>query len=424
MKFKHSAAVLLAAVLGASNYSFAQQAASAGVKPGDVLAVCGDSITEQHLYSSDIEAYLAMCKPVDGVRTEQFGWGGETAEGFKNKMPRFMLPFGGTVATTCYGMNDGHYGPLTDATATWYRNNTVAVVEDLKKSGVHFIVLGSPGAVDSDTYRKGPEQAEVYNKTLAGLRDIDREVAAQQGIAFADVHQAMMEAMTKAKEKYGKKYVFAGGDGVHPGANGHLVMAYAYLKALGFDGNIGTITVDMAGNTAQATEGHKVMSVNAGVVALESTRYPFCFTGDPKASDATTGMIEFIPFNEDLNRFKLVVTNPGAEKVKVTFGDSSKEFAAADLAKGINLAAEFLNNPFSKPFATVMERIHQKQNIETMLTKNFYNSIPEFEKAFPGTEEAYAAVEKPIQNLIAANSKSVGTLAAPVQYQIKLEAVK
>ncbi len=43
------------------------------------------------------------------------------------------------------------------------------------------------------------------------------------------------------------------------GPNGHLVMAYAYLKGLGCDGNIGTITVDLDAKKAEATDGHKIV---------------------------------------------------------------------------------------------------------------------------------------------------------------------
>ena len=101
-----------------------------------------------------------------------------------------------------------------------------------------------------------------------------------ENVPFADVHSLMFDVMTKSKAKYGEDYPIAGGDGVHPGPNGHLVIAYAFLKALGCDGNVGTITVDLAGNKAEATDGHKVLSVKGGVVEIESTRYPFCFFGD------------------------------------------------------------------------------------------------------------------------------------------------
>ena len=116
------------------------------------------------------------------------------------------------------------------------------------------IVVGSPGCVDADTFGgHNPERAAMYNKTLAALRDIARDVALKQGVVFADVFDPMVTAMTKAKAKYGREYILAGGDGVHPDRNGHLVMAYAFLKALGCDGNIGTITVDLQGDKAEAS---------------------------------------------------------------------------------------------------------------------------------------------------------------------------
>ena len=56
------------------------------LKPNDSLAICGDSITEQKLYSAFIEDYLLMCQPVRGVETMQFGWSGETSWGFVARM--------------------------------------------------------------------------------------------------------------------------------------------------------------------------------------------------------------------------------------------------------------------------------------------------------------------------------------------------
>src|SRR4030095_10860330 len=133
------------------------------------------------------------------------------------------------------------------------------------------------------TYRATPnaDEDKIYNKTLGELRDIAKQVAAEQKVSFADVHGVMLDVMAKAKAKYGDDYPVGGGDGVHPNPNGHLVMAYAFLKALGVDGNIGTITVDLGANKAEATDGHKVLSSNAGTIEIESARYPFCFSGDP-----------------------------------------------------------------------------------------------------------------------------------------------
>jgi hypothetical protein len=80
--------------------------ASAGllIQPGDRLAIIGDSITEQKMYSRIIETYLTLCVPDLKISTRQFGWSGETAEGFLHRMTNDCLRFQPTIATLCYGM--------------------------------------------------------------------------------------------------------------------------------------------------------------------------------------------------------------------------------------------------------------------------------------------------------------------------------
>ena len=127
----------------------------------------------------------------------------------------------------------------------------------------------------------------------------------------------------------------------------------------------------------------KCCLVTDGKVEIESSRYPFCFSGDPKSTGATTGMIEFVPFNEELNRFTLVVENAPADKCKVTWGKSSKEFSKEQLAKGINLAAEFIDNPFSEPFRKVEAAVREQQKYETPLVKSVVTKLPDFKKLVP-----------------------------------------
>src|SRR6185436_3354594 len=117
----------------------------AGLKDGDYVAIVGDSITEQKQYSVFIEDYLLMCRPAANLRATQFGWGGETASGFAGRMDNDMAPFKATVATTCYGMNDGGYSPMNPGKAKGYHDAQTRVVEKMKKAGVRFIVVGSPG---------------------------------------------------------------------------------------------------------------------------------------------------------------------------------------------------------------------------------------------------------------------------------------
>ena len=83
------------------------------LQQGDFVAICGDSITEERIYSVYIQDYLLMCQPAAKLRTLQAGWDGEQAPGFEKRMEYDVLTLGPNVATTCYGMNDGGYSPMT-----------------------------------------------------------------------------------------------------------------------------------------------------------------------------------------------------------------------------------------------------------------------------------------------------------------------
>jgi lysophospholipase L1-like esterase len=394
------------------------------VQPNDVVGVCGDSITEQHLYSAFIEDYLLMCQPTAGQKIVQFGWSGEQAPTFLARLDTDVIPFKPTVATTCYGMNDGHYGPINDTIAKTYRDAQTGIVEALKKDGVRAIVLGSAKCVDSFTYHNHDfAAAAVYNKTLGALADIDKDIAAQEGVVYADVYGITLDTMKKAKAQFGDQYVFAGPDGVHPGPNGHLVMAYAFLKALGCDGNIGTITVETGLTQAEATDGHEIVSCAGGVVTVKSTRYPFCFTGalDSKDPGTTAAVTQFFPFNDDLNRFTLVVKGLTGTKAKVTWGATTKEYTADQLAKGVNLAADFLQNPFVQQFMQVNDAVRHQEDQETILSKVLMHNAKAWGSVAPGAPDLFTQLIAQGMTQHDVLYKNASDLVVPITHTIKIE---
>jgi hypothetical protein len=96
--------------------------------------------------------------------------------------------------------------------------------------------------------------AQDLNENLCKLRNIDIEIAAKEHAGFADIFWPMINAAVHAHETYGPEYAVSGKDGVHPGWAGHTLMAYAFLKALGLDGDIGTLTVDQGANQSHGLE--------------------------------------------------------------------------------------------------------------------------------------------------------------------------
>lgn len=389
----------------------AEEVPDRGLKAGDLVAICGDSITEAQLYSVYLESYLLMCQPAPRLQAMQFGWSGQASWTFLPRIDNDVLPFAPSVATLCYGMNDAGYVPTVQRKLDLYRKAMGDVVRTLQRGGVRFVIVGSSGAVDTDTFKRllpfegvnagnQPQwlPAGEYNQALARQAVIAKEVAEENGAVFADIHGLMLEVMAKAKQKYGKAYHVAGPDGIHPAANGHLIMAYAFLKAMGCSGDIGTITWDWATQKALGSEGHRIVKADRQQIEVESKKYPFCFFGDPAVPDSTSGIIEFFPFNQDLNRFRLVVTNSPSQGLAITWGKATRKFSAAELANGINLASEFLDNPFRAPFLSVEAAIKKQQAFEMPAVKTLLNPLKEWRRQFPeGGPDYQRLVEKVLQ---------------------------
>jgi hypothetical protein len=269
----------------------------------------------------------------------------------------------------------------------------------------------------------------AYNDNLAHLRDIDKKLAEESKQPFANVHDAMYQAMQKAQEKLGNKYHVCGNDGFHPRPNGQIVMAYAFLKGLGVDGKIGEIKMNLGGADKKATvsEGHRAVGWN--VVGskysadIESTRWPFCFDGDGASPESTRSITPFLPFNEDLNRLTLVVTGLDAAKARVTWGEVSKEFTKEQLAAGINLAAEFDKTPFDAAFGELVAAIGQKQNFETFMIKTVvtqFRSYPAELKADAELQAALKTVSSRLQVQQQALDAAARKLLVPVKHTLSI----
>ncbi len=398
------------------------------LKPGDRLAICGDSITEQKMYSRLMEDYLTVCVPELRVTVRQFGWSGERAPGFLGRMTNDCLRFKPTVATTCYGMNDHEYRPYEERIGKTYRENCAAIDEAFKANGVR-VVEGAAGCVGKMPawVKSASGTVEDLNLNLCQLRNIGIEVAQREKVGFADVFWPMLTAGVTARREYGTDYDIAGKDGVHPGWAGHTVMAYVFLRALGLNGDLGTFTVDLKRGRMKASKGHQVVSGKDGEFQLTSSRYPFCACveapqGNPPYPACGTDQVSsdssirsamtLVPFDRDLNRFMLFGRNGQAARYKISWGATSKSFSAEALARGINLAEEFPSNPFCEAFARVDAAVAAKQAYETKQIKQSFRSA----EARADMEAVVAQTEKEREPLAAAIREAF----VPVTYTLKI----
>lgn len=380
------------------------------LQEGDRLAICGDSITEQRQYSRILETYLTVCVPELKLTVRQFGWSGETAPQFLARMTNDVLRFQPTLATTCYGMNDHGYRAYEPAIGAQYREALTAIVRAFTHAGVR-VIVGSPGCVGPKVPWSRATQHEM-NLNLCELRNLGIEIATAAGVGFADVFWPMLTAQFLAVQRYGDVYLLCGADGVHPDWAGSFVMAYAFLKAMGLSGDIGTITADLQGLRARATSGHEVTDFADGEVHLVSHRYPFCATGEINKNNTLRSGMTLVPFNAELNRFILVVTNAAAPRYIVSWGAGYRTYTREQLARGVNLAEDFANNPFSEAFNRVDAAVAAKQAYETRQVKDLMHG----DEGRADMEATVALTEKARQFYV----EAVARARVPVRHSIKI----
>jgi lysophospholipase L1-like esterase len=390
----------LPAELSAYQLDPAPEPAGLQLKKGDRVAICGDSITEQKRYSVILESYLTACLPELEITCRQYGWSGEQAGGFLRRQESDVLRFKPTFATSCYGMNDFRYVPYDEAIATEYRNNETAMVQAFKKAGAR-VLLGSPGIIDSVPHwvKSAKGTKDDLNLALSKFRNIGIQVATAEQVAFADVYRSMLLADNKAEKLHGLGFMVAGKDGVHPGWAGQVVMAYAFLKGMGIDGDLGTITLDASGK-ATATAGHEVVSSDGGKITIKSTKLPFSpGPGDVKNDDSIRAGLALVPFDDELNRFILKVDSPTAANYDVTWGETTKTYTADQLKQGVNLAKDFENHPLLPAFKKIWDAVAAKQDYETRQIKSLVHGpegAADVEATFELTEKVRARLAKAI----------------------------
>jgi len=149
--------------------------------------------------------------------------------------------------------------------------------------------------------------------------------------------------------------------------------------------------VDLKRNTLKASAGHELVSATNGEFTVKSSRYPFCTCavgqslgnvkppypscGLPagKETDSIRAALALTKFDEELNRFMLVVKNARVANYTVAWGAETKTFTGAQLREGINLAAEFAANPFTDAFVRVDAAVAAKQAYETKQIKQIFH---------------------------------------------------
>jgi hypothetical protein len=327
------------------------------IRDGDRVVFLGDSITEQRLYTTYIEAYALARHPDWKLSFRNVGWGGDTSwlrqrahpdekelfaadsatqqklveDAVGRGLGRDVLPLKPTAVTVKFGMNDHSYQAFRPDIFGAYTRSQEQIAKVLQANGARVAFL-TPQPIEDK--RPDPDK-DARNQSLRKFSDGLKAVAASTGSVFVDQFDPYLAILLREREGNPPGFI-GGGDSVHPGPIGHTVMAWAILKGLDAPAFVSRVEIDGAAGKLETAQGCRVENLKAseGTISFERLDETLPMPIDARAQPA----LKLAPILADLSRYELQVNGLPAGSYEVAIdGKTVAKLSSEELAKGWNL---------------------------------------------------------------------------------------
>jgi lysophospholipase L1-like esterase len=377
----------------------------------DTVLFYGDSITEQRLYTTFVETFVATRYPQLNIKFVNAGWGGENATGGNGgsadtRLTRDVIPYKPTVMTVMLGMNDGGYIAMNDERFNRYKAAMEHILQVTKQAFPNLrVTLIEPSPYDDVTQE--PQFPGGYNGVLVAYGQYVAELAKKNHMLLADMNTPVVEMLKKANaiDPSGAKALIPGR--IHPAAGGHLIMAEALLKAWGASPVVSAVEIDAAGKQVKRAENTSVTELKTEgsvtwsqmdralpmIVSLRDRSLPINARRPAATMDLALKASDFM---DALNQETLRVTGLQAANYSLKInGSAVGSFTREQLAEGINLAA--LPTPMAKQTLKVHILTLKRGEIHEFRWKQMQVPLQEDDlKRLPAALESLDALEDEI----------------------------
>ncbi|HWB04550.1 MAG TPA: SGNH/GDSL hydrolase family protein [Verrucomicrobiales bacterium] len=366
------------------------------LKANDRVLVLGDSITQDGRYVAVLDLLRRCRMPQTPVEFIPLGLASETVSGASEKHHPWPRPdvheragralekVKPTAVLFCYGMNDGIYAPLDEGRFVKFQEAVKSLVALCRAAGVRQTIIITPPPFDPVSYKgslapdgfddygyKSPWKN--YNQTLARYAAWERDTP---GLAdrVIDLHTPLTTVFaTWHRVNPG----WSSGDGVHPVAEGHWLMAGLIAEGLGIPGAV----ADLNAAAPEATGGWTVSFSAAPPIAA------------PEGIPA--GFLKAGGFQKQMNRFELTIPNTPPAALRLKSGDTLLGVVTRpQLARGLDLSgwpALSLNRDAAAALPLAMER---HRILSAAWREHVGHTRPDTDRTAMPLEEAKAAAAK------------------------------
>jgi hypothetical protein len=339
--------------------AFTLNAADFFFKDGDRVVIMGDSITEQRLYSTYVEAWTLTRFPAWNITFVNVGIGGDSSNGGNHRFKRDVLPHNATAMTVDFGMNDGGYKAFDEGGFKNYMRGLQGIADQAKTANVR-VAWCTPSPVEKS--EEGPA-IQGYNETLEKYSEGVKQTATNNGNAlFVDQLHPFIAISDKARAVSAKNRI-GGGDAVHPGPPGQVIMAWSILKGMSFPSIVAAVEIDVASDKVVKNQNCKIedLKVDAsGKVEFKQTDAALPFFPEEAKS-----ILQWAPtIMEEMNEYRLKMTGLKAGQYEIRIGGKKiAEYTNVALADGVNLAPAVLTEgPIADQVKAVWSAVKAKND--------------------------------------------------------------
>lgn len=360
---------LLLAVAAISLAWSAQAQTVTPFKEGDRAVFLGNSITDGGHYHSFIWLYYMTHFPNMHIKVFNGGIGGDTAFDMNKRLDGDIFSKNPSVLMVTFGMNDSGYMEYNGDNAKEFGEQkyqeSIKNFQEMEKRfkglpKTRMVMLGT-SPYDETAQIKDNTPFQKKNETIKRIVEYQRETAVKNNWEFADLN-APMTALNQQFQQKDPSFSLCGNDRIHPDNNGHMVMAYLFLKAQGMAGKcVADVEINASKKQAVKSENCTISNIKkfgkdiSFDYLAESLPYPLDTVARGWGSKKCQAeAIKVIPFMEEMNSEMLKVTGLSG-KYKLLIDDQEiGNWDASDLAKGINLAAESKTPQYQQAVAIML----------------------------------------------------------------------